>query len=91
RQFRDMKGSVDLEALDARRFNLYVRYCGALLARGHAQSPAAPFVRGYIGSGDSFAYAMSQWATAYAAQVELDFAAFTGAVANGRLPVTELA
>lgn len=91
RQFRDMKASVDLDDLDERAFNLYVRYCGMLLARGHAQGPAAPFISGYLGNGARFPRAIARWAMAYAAQVAHDFEALQVAIANGRLPITELA
>lgn len=90
RQFRDMKASIDLDDLDERTFNLYVRYCGMLLARGHGQSPAAPFISGYLGNGARFPRAMARWAMAYAAQVAHDFEALQAAIANGRLPITEL-
>lgn len=85
RQFRDMKASVELDDLDERTFNLYVRYCAMLLARSHAQSPAAAFIHGYLGTGDAFPAAVARWALAYAEQVASDYAALLAAIASGRL------
>ena len=87
RQFRDMKGSLDLAALDAGQFEQYARLCGALLARGHSQSPAAGIVEAYLRESVRFDGAVVDWAVAYADVVERDFAAVEAAVKSGRLPV----
>ncbi len=87
RQFRDMKGSFDLTALTPNQYVAYGRLCGALLARGHAQSPFAAAIVGYLGTKDVFDQAIATWATSYADQVRRDFAAFEEAVARGRLTV----
>jgi hypothetical protein len=86
RQFRDMKGSVDLAAPSAEQFASYSQLCGAVLARAHAQSPAAAAVAGYLGSSPRFDEAIPTWARPYADQVERDFAALEQAVRAGRLP-----
>ena len=86
RQFRDMKGSVDLATLPTTQFVGYSRLCGALLARAHAQNPRAAAVSGYLGSSDAFDEALARWSRQYADQVEADFAAVERAVAAGRLP-----
>src|SRR5262249_43920844 len=49
RQFRDMKGSIDLTTLTPSQFDGYCELCGGVLARAHAQSTDAGAVRGYIG------------------------------------------
>ncbi|MFT4038240.1 MAG: DUF2252 domain-containing protein [Thermomicrobiales bacterium] len=85
RQFLNMKASVDLDNMSAGEFRLCCRLCGELLARSHAQSPASPFIHGYLGEGDTFPEAIAQWAVAYAGQVETDFAALQAAVASGRV------
>jgi len=87
RQFRDMKGSLDLTALDAGQFEQYARLCGALLARGHSQSPAAGIVEAYLRESVRFDGAVVDWAVAYADVVERDFAAVEAGVICGRLPV----
>jgi uncharacterized protein (DUF2252 family) len=86
RQFRDMKGSVDLASLGAEGFAGYGRLCGGVLARAHAQSPDAAVVSGYIGRSERFDDAMATWASMYAARVERDHEALCRAVESGRLP-----
>lgn len=73
RQFRDRNVSLNLDSLGRRPFNDYVDACGTSLARGHAQSPNAPFIAGYMGSATTFDDAIVQWATAYAEQSLKDF------------------
>ena len=86
RQFSNMKASIDIENLTAGEFQVYIRMCGELLGRSHAQSPASPFIHGYLGRSDVFPKAVARWAMAYAGQVETDYAALLAAVASGRLP-----
>ncbi len=86
RQFRDMKGSVDLATLDSRQFTDYARLCAWLLARAHVQSPNAAVVGGYIGRSDALAEPLAQWAARYADQAEADYAALVAAVDQGRVP-----
>jgi uncharacterized protein (DUF2252 family) len=75
RQFRDRNVSLNLDSLGRRPFNDYVDACGTSLARGHAQSPNAPFIAGYLGSATTFDDAVVQWAMAYAEQSLKDFQA----------------
>ena len=86
RQFRDMKGSVDLEALRPPELGQYGGLCGALLARAHSQSPQPAIIDAYLGRSDAFDQAITAWSTRYADQVERDFALLEQAVASGRLP-----
>lgn len=85
RQFRDMKGSIDPSTLDADQLRLYGGLCAGLLARAHAQSPAALAISGYLGSSDRFALASARWAAGCADVAEDDFAALDRAVRQGRL------
>lgn len=87
RQFRDMKGSVDLAALRPKSFTTYAAVCARLLARAHSQSPASQTVRGYLGRDGGFAPAVADWAAAYADVCESDFRALEHAAAQGRVPV----
>jgi uncharacterized protein (DUF2252 family) len=89
RQFRDMKGSVELDDLTPTQFTSYGELCGAVLARGHAQSRDAIVVSAYLGRSSRFAEAVAAWADTYADQVERDFASLRQAVRRGRLPATE--
>jgi len=79
RQFRDMKGGIDIETLDDGPFELYARACAATLARAHSQSPNAATVAGYVGSGRTLAEALTTWAYAYADLSRADYDAFLAA------------
>jgi uncharacterized protein (DUF2252 family) len=86
RQFKDMKGSADLSNMDAEQYVGYGALCGAMLARGHSQSPGSAAIAGYLGKSDRFERAIAEWSVAYADQMEIDFGAFQEAVAQGRFP-----
>ncbi len=86
RQFRDMKGSIDLARLDGAQLTSYGELCGTLLARAHSQSPGAVAIAGYLGSGARFDEAISKWSVAYADLCEADYAALRAAIRSGRLP-----
>jgi uncharacterized protein (DUF2252 family) len=87
RQFRNMKGSVALDGIDAPALTDYAGICGGLLAKGHARTSGASMIAGYIGSSDQLDAALCQFARAYADQTERDHQALVDAVAKGRLPV----
>lgn len=87
RQLRDMKSSVDLDAMTAASFQEYSEFCGWALARAHARSGDAARIAGYLGKGDSFDRAIGQFAIAYALQNEQDHQALVKAVASGRIKV----
>jgi uncharacterized protein (DUF2252 family) len=87
RQFRDMKGSVDLARLHPSQLGQYGGLCGGLLARAHSQSPQPAILDAYLGQSDVFDQAITTWSTRYADQVERDFGLLEQAVASGRLPV----
>jgi len=86
RQFRDMKGSVDLDALTAVQFERYGVICARLLARAHSQSPGWAAIPGYLGGSDVFDRAVATWCHDYADQAERDFESLEAAVKSGRLP-----
>ena len=75
RQIKDMKGSIDLERLDAEDLALYGRICGAVLARAHTRAGGASKITGYLGDTDTFDVAVAEWANAYADLTERDHAA----------------
>ncbi|MCO5218548.1 MAG: DUF2252 domain-containing protein [Thermomicrobiales bacterium] len=87
RQFRDMKGSFDIASLNAELLDQYVRLCGALLARGHSQSPNAGIINGYLDGSKRFDDAMTDWAIAYFDVMQRDFEDLEKAVKSGRVPV----
>lgn len=76
RQFRDMKGSVDLEKFRPEGFILYAGLCGQLLARAHGQSSNANWVSGYMGSSEHFDESIVDWCYAYSKQVYRDYKQF---------------
>ena len=85
RQLRDMKGSMDVPAMDSEQLNYYARLCGWALARGHARTGRAALIAGYMGSGDRFDKAIAEFAVAYADQNEKDYNQLVDAVASGRV------
>jgi uncharacterized protein (DUF2252 family) len=80
RQFRDAKGSVDLESMTGSRLTAYSRMCGTSLARAHARSGDSVAIQGYLGKGRAFDDAMVAYSHRYADQNEQDYTAFRRAV-----------
>jgi len=86
RQFRDMKGAIVVEGIDARALADYAGICGYLLAKSHARTSGASMIAGYIGSSNKMAEALCRFARSYADQVENDHAELVRAVRRGILP-----
>ncbi|MFC5947964.1 DUF2252 domain-containing protein [Pseudonocardia lutea] len=86
RQFRDMKGAIVLDGIDAATLADYAAVCGRLLAKGHARTSGASMISGYIGGGGKVRQAVRRFARAYADQTERDFDELTGAIGRGVLP-----
>jgi uncharacterized protein (DUF2252 family) len=86
RQFRNMKGTVALDSIDAAALADYAGVVGQLLAKGHARTSGASMISGYVGHGDPLDRAMVRFARAYADQTEADHAALVAAVKRGELP-----
>ena len=87
RQFRNMKGSVALDAIDAPALTDYAGIVGHLLAKGHARTSGASMIAGYVGATDKLDRALCRFARAYAGQTEADHKALVKAVNRGVLPV----
>jgi uncharacterized protein (DUF2252 family) len=87
RQFRDMKGAITVEDINARALADYAGICGYLLAKSHARTSGASMMAGYIGGGDKLDEMLCRFARAYADQVESDHAALVAAVRRGDLPM----
>jgi uncharacterized protein (DUF2252 family) len=85
RQMRDMKGSMNVPAMDPEQLGYYGRLCGWALARGHARTGRASLIFGYLGGGKDFDNAIADFAVAYADQNEKDYQLLVDAVANGRV------
>jgi len=86
RQFRDMKGAIVVEGIDAPALGDYAGICGYLLAKSHARTSGASMIAGYIGSSTKLADALCRFARVYADQVESDHAELARAVRQGILP-----
>jgi len=89
RQLRDWKGSVETEEATANQVEFYARLCGRTLARGHARSGDAASIAAYLGNGDAFDRAVTDFSEAYAEPHLRDFNAFVAAIDDGRLPCAE--
>ncbi|HKG48961.1 MAG TPA: DUF2252 domain-containing protein [Actinomycetales bacterium] len=87
RQFRNMKGAIALDGIDAPALTDYAGICGRLLAKGHARTSGASMIAGYVGKGDNVDVSLCRFARAYADQTERDHQALAEAVDQGRLPV----
>jgi uncharacterized protein (DUF2252 family) len=87
RQFRNMKGTIPLDAIDAAALTDYAGVVGQLLAKGHARTSGASMIAGYMGRSERVDRALSRFARRYADQTEADHAALVAAVDRGVLPV----
>jgi uncharacterized protein (DUF2252 family) len=87
RQFRNMKGAIAIDAIDAPALTDYAGILGHLLAKGHARTSGASMIAGYVGASDQLDRALCQFARAYADQTEADHQALVDAVDRGELPV----
>jgi uncharacterized protein (DUF2252 family) len=87
RQFRNMKGRIPLDAIDAAALTDYAGVVGQLLAKGHARTSGASMIAGYMGKSDRVDKALCKFARRYADQTEADHAALVSAVDRGLLPV----
>jgi uncharacterized protein (DUF2252 family) len=88
RQLKDWKFSVPIELLVPKGMAIYARLCGWTLARAHARSGDRIALAAYLGGSAKFDQAIADFAVTYADQNELDYAAFQGAVKDGRADAT---
>jgi uncharacterized protein (DUF2252 family) len=89
RQFRNMKGTIPLDAIEAKALADYAGIVGHLLAKGHARTSGASMIAGYAGRSDKLDQALSRFARSYADQTEADHEQLVKAVRRGALPVIE--
>jgi uncharacterized protein (DUF2252 family) len=85
RQLKDWKGSFEIENAVPEGLGMYGRACGWTLARAHARSGDRIAIAAYLGGGDGFDRALSQFAEAYAEQNERDFETLLDAVEHDRI------
>lgn len=89
RQFRDMKGSVNLDKISEDMTQKYLYLCAWTLARAHARSGSRIAISAYLGKGDRFDRSIEEFSLAYADQVQQDFAVFAHAAAEGLIEVAQ--
>ena len=89
RQFHDMKGSADVASMEPKRLLNYATLCGATLAHAHARSADTIAIAGYLGSGDTFDTAVTEFAFTYADQNDRDYAAFMAAIDDGTIEAAD--
>jgi uncharacterized protein (DUF2252 family) len=89
RQLRDMKGSAVIEEMTPVMLGAYGRACGWTLARAHARSGDPVAIAAYLGEGDGFDRAVTDFAVRYADQNERDYQEFVAAIKDGRLDAVE--
>jgi uncharacterized protein (DUF2252 family) len=89
RQLRDMKGSALVDTMSAFVLEFYGAVCGWTLARAHARSGDPVAIAAYLGAGDEFDTAITDFSRRYADQNEIDYQAFIDAVRSGRIPAVE--
>ncbi len=87
RQFRNMKGTIPLDAIEAAALTDYAGIVGRLLGKGHARTSGASMIAGYVGASDTLDKSLCRFARAYADQTEADHQALIKAVSRGVLPV----
>ncbi len=87
RQLKDWKGSAAIEQMLPTGLTMYGQLCGWTLARAHARSGDRIALAAYLGGGDPFDRALLEFCRSYAEQNERDYAALSGAVEEGRIPV----
>jgi uncharacterized protein (DUF2252 family) len=85
RQFKDMTGSVEVSNLSASALREYLELCGWTLARAHAQSGVAQEITEYLGNGEQFDEAVTEFANRYAHQNRADHQSLVDAVRSGQV------
>jgi uncharacterized protein (DUF2252 family) len=85
RQLWDMKGSVDIAALQAPGLGFYGGICGWSLARAHARTGDAAAISAYLGTSDTFDGAIADFSETYADVNARDYTAYLAAIAAGRV------
>ncbi|MDR3415886.1 MAG: DUF2252 domain-containing protein [Nevskia sp.] len=85
RQLRDVKVKPTVEVMKPVNMRDYARVCGWALARAHARSGDAVTLTGYLGKGEAFEDAITEFASDYADQSERDHALLKKAVRAGRI------
>jgi uncharacterized protein (DUF2252 family) len=73
RQLRDMKTSVNIDALKPSDFIAYASFCSCALARAHAKTGDAAMISGYLGKSGKFDRALVAFSRNYSHATEGDY------------------
>jgi uncharacterized protein (DUF2252 family) len=87
RQLRDMKSSANYEKFTPKLLTDYAALCGWALAKSHAKAGMSAEISGYIGKGEAFSKAVTEFAEHYADRTEKDFEMMKKAEKNKRIAV----
>lgn len=90
RQLKDWKRSVDVENATYDQLFAFGKTRGWTLARAHARVGDPIAIAAYLGSGNVFQRAVTEFAERYAEQNEKDYLAFRAEIDAGRLDAVEL-
>jgi uncharacterized protein (DUF2252 family) len=82
RQLRDMKTSVNIDALKPSDFIAYASFCGCALARAHAKTGDAAMISGYLGKSEQFDQALVAFSRNYSHATESDHEVLVKAVGS---------
>jgi uncharacterized protein (DUF2252 family) len=85
RQLWDQKGSALVDVMSPRAMTAYAEICGSTLARAHARSGDRIEIAAYLGRGEGFDRAVTEFAEAYADINQRDYEALRQAVDGGRV------
>jgi uncharacterized protein (DUF2252 family) len=88
RRLKDSRLAAVGETMES-ALGFYADLCGRTLARAHARTGDAAAIAGYVGTGPSFAKAISDFAVAYAKQTTRDWRQFCAAIASGLIEAHE--
>ncbi|MDQ0939914.1 DUF2252 domain-containing protein [Streptomyces sp. V1I1] len=85
RQLHDWKGIAVPQIMVPNDMRVFGELCGATLARAHARSGDRIAIAAYLGGGDGFDRALTEFAESYADQNERDHRSLVDAVQTGRV------
>jgi uncharacterized protein (DUF2252 family) len=85
RQLTDWKIAADVARMSATTMELYGETCGWALAAAHARTGDRIGIAAYLGSGQQFDEAVTDFSEAYADQNDRDYRAMLDAIESGRL------
>ena len=90
RHFRDWKGSVEVECLDAEGLTDYARLCGWTLAKAHARSGDRRAIAADLGTPKAFARRLLTLAEQHAQWAHADHALLLEGIARGQISSSPL-